>query len=161
VNAMHLTESQLDDYLIGDLAPEAQSHLDACKHCQALLAEAAAPLANFREVTLAWAERRSATLPLVPAAKPSRATARLGWATAFAAALAIGVAVPVMHHAGVSSHPVAATETASTEQIARDNQMLSAIDNELNASTSSAATYGLQTTLTSEPSRTHVTKVQN
>lgn len=159
-SAACLTDEQIDDQLIGDLAPSAAVHLAACELCQARLAAAEAPMVNFREVSLAWAERQSATLPTRPVAT-SRAPHRLAWASAATAVLAIGIAIPVMRerlntpaaptrtdapamaavgHTGMSSvTPVAATP----EQIDRDNQMLEAIERELDAPADSPAAYGL------------------
>jgi hypothetical protein len=105
-NAVHLTEDQIDDALMGDLAAEAKSHLQGCPACAERLAAAEMPLASFKAVSTAWSERRSATLPAVV---PQRAGfgARLGtqgrmagWSAALSAALAVAIAVPVMLHEG-------------------------------------------------------------
>jgi hypothetical protein len=180
--AQHLTEAELDSCLIGDAAPEAAAHLSVCDPCRAALAEMEAPLASFRAVTLAWSERRSATLPLDNLAAARRRAAS-GWrqraavSAGLAAAMAVGVAIPVFHHVRSSepqtqtqtaqSQPVAqptlptdsqanlpapaATETASlkqqespAQQIRRDNQMLRAIDLELDSRMVSPSALGLQ-----------------
>jgi hypothetical protein len=151
----HLTEDQIDDCLIGDLAPEAAAHLEACSPCLTRVARAEEPLASFRAVSLAWSERRSATLPLQASAsaRPNWAR-RLAWGAAAAAAIAIGVAIPAVHHTSETSGQdvsvaasAAAVQVAAPasreEQIARDNQMLKAIDRELDASVESPASFGL------------------
>lgn len=161
MNAMHLTESQLDDLLIGDLAADAAAHLRACDLCQQRASAAEAPFASFREVSLAWAERRSATLPTGPQAVPSSRTPhRLAWAMAATGALAVGLAVPASRHNSVPARePGAASSTladashsgmttvtgisATPEQIAQDNAMLEAIDQALDAPAVSPASYGL------------------
>jgi len=103
-NAVHLTEDQIDDALMGDLAAEAKSHLEGCTACAERLAEAEMPLASFKAVSTAWSERRSATLPaVVPqrAGLGSRLGARgrlAGWSAALSAGLAVAIAVPVMLH---------------------------------------------------------------
>ena len=104
VPAGHLTAQQIDDELMGDLGPPWDRHLAGCDLCGARVSEAAAPLAAFREVTLAWGERRSATLPLRPEAL-HRGMARsasfhpyLAWAASASLALAIGVAIPWVSH---------------------------------------------------------------
>jgi anti-sigma factor RsiW len=164
ISATHLTQDELDSFLVGDPAPEATSHLAGCEPCQAALAELEMPLASFRAVTLAWSERRSATMPLrdLEAAQSRAAAAwrqRFALSAGLAAALAVGVAVPVLHHEATrtdaarnqpSAQGVATTETASAspvdspQQIARDNQMLRAIDQELNSSADNQAALGLQ-----------------
>jgi hypothetical protein len=165
ISARHLNEDELESVLIGDAAPEHTAHLAACEPCKAALAELEAPLAGFRAVTLAWSERRSATMPLrdLQAAQSRAAVAgrkRFALSAGLAAALAIGVAVPVLHYEAThtdaaqslpSAQAAATTETASAaseespqQQIARDNQMLRAIDQELSSSVESPAALGLQ-----------------
>ena len=164
ISARHLNEDELESVLIGDAAPESTAHLAACEPCKAALAELEAPLAGFRAVTLAWSERRSATMPLrdLEAAQSRAAAAwrqRFALSAGLAAVLAIGVALPVLHYEATqsdaarnqhSAQTAATTETASAsseeslQQIARDNQMLRAIDQELNSSVESPAALGLQ-----------------
>jgi hypothetical protein len=94
---MHLTEA--------DLAPAAAAHLAACETCTARLREAQAPIAAFGSLSLAWSERRSATLPAQPA------FARVAWrlpasaAAVCAAAMAIIVALPALHHRADAAAP--------------------------------------------------------
>jgi hypothetical protein len=166
ISATHLTQEELDSYLMGDLAAEPAAHLVGCEPCRAALAELEMPLASFRAVTLAWSERRSATMPLrdLQAAQSRAAAAwrqRFALSAGLAAVLAIGVAIPVLHYEATPSdaarnqpsvQTAATTETASAlseespqqQQIARDNQMLRAIDQELNSSVESPAALGLQ-----------------
>ncbi|MES2392256.1 MAG: hypothetical protein V4555_11490 [Acidobacteriota bacterium] len=157
-STMHLTDDQIDEYLMGDLSAEATAHLDACNPCLTRVAEVEQPLASFRAVSLAWSERRSATLPLQEFApvRP-RWTRRFVWGATAAAALVIGIVVPTLHApaatetnvavAAVAPAPVApvvqVAHISREEQIARDNQMLQAIDRELNASVESPAALGL------------------
>lgn len=108
--AVHLTEDQIDDALMGDLAAKAAAHLAGCSTCAERLAEARMPLASFKAVSTAWSERRSATLPaVVPqrAGLGSRLGSRLGargrlagWSAGLSGALALAIAVPVMLHPG-------------------------------------------------------------
>jgi hypothetical protein len=196
----HLSESQLDDLLIDGAAAlnrEAAAHLAGCAACRERAAAAAAPLAHFRDVSLAWAERRSATLPLRPAQAAPAPAGRAVWAAA-AAALAVAIAFPLLHGpallskasilnsgasaaAGIAAEPSAgavasvpsartyaarvqasrltrSAETAlavtalprltpvsaASNQIARDNRMLAAIDRVLSTPSSPAA-FGLDT----------------
>jgi hypothetical protein len=170
ITAQHLTqdesEDELESVLIGDARPGVHRASGGCEPCQAALAELEMPLASFRAVTLAWSERRSATMPLrdLQAAQSRAAAAwrqRFALSAGLAAALAIGVALPVLHYEATqsdaarnqhSAQTAATTETASAsseespqqQQIARDNQMLRAIDQELSSSVESPAALGLQ-----------------
>ena len=162
---LHLSDDQIDDALIGDLAAEHAAHLAVCDECQIRLTEAGAPIASFNAVSLAWSERRSSTLPLrpVPSTGAGAWLPRATWAATAAAVVAVGVAVPVVRHSiqgkatpqsqqdaaqtlmaatGPVDNPIAARE----EQIARDNQMLENIDRELTPASSYDQEYGLQTT---------------
>jgi hypothetical protein len=104
---MHLSEAQFDDAMIdlADLTPAAAAHLAACEACTARLREAQAPIAAFGSVSLAWSERRSATLPAQPV------FARVAWrlpasaAAVCAAAMAVIVALPALHHRTDASAP--------------------------------------------------------
>jgi hypothetical protein len=158
--ADHLSENQIDEHLIGDLAAPAAAHLAACDLCESRVANAAAPIEAFKAVTVAWSERRSATLPLHQTlARSAKFHPRLAWAAAVAAALAIGAAIPVVTHqqrqetarVEAPSHASAADTSASSgsdniaqDNIARDNQMLKAIDRELDASADSREVLGLR-----------------
>ena len=165
---VHLSEDEIDDQLIGDLAAAPAAHLDACALCTHRVAQAKDPIASFQSLTLAWSERRSATLPV-----PNRSTnrplwqRRAAWVTA-CSALAIGIAftnvgrqaslTPGLHVAQVQPAVPQATAVVSAaavapatsdtaaspaEQISADNQMLQAIDAEIRTVPNSSATLGL------------------
>jgi len=99
----HLTDEQIDDLLIGSLeaaeAAQMREHAAGCEACTARLAELEAPIASFNAVTVAWSERRSATLPVRPAAKRvgARWSMGLAWGSLAAAALLAAV-IPVLRH---------------------------------------------------------------
>jgi len=172
-STQHLTEDQIDDVLIGDLAAEPAAHLAGCDPCQERVAAAQAPIANFKAVSHAWSERRSATLPsAVPQHRSSSWQRYATWAATATAVLVVALVVPMSRHEShtTPATPVATTSAAVTnstptmpvvvaaqpqirtvaaarstvqrpseEQIARDNQMLQAIDMELDASVQSPA----------------------
>jgi hypothetical protein len=107
-NTVHLSEEQIDDQLLGELGSAAAAHLAACVACTARVAEAAEPITDFRDVSMAWSERRSATMPLPVVARDGLLwQRRMGWATT-AFALALGISL-------LSSGHKVATETASLQ----------------------------------------------
>lgn len=175
----HLSDDQLDEVMVSGAAPAAAAHLAACEPCTARLAALEQPIATFRAVSLAWSERRSATMPL---GEPHRHAAgtpawarRAGWAAMAAAALIVAVAVPkhrsapaetarigpataqpaaaagtlpaqaaaVAPSTGVTPSKHSAEELRRQKQIADDNQMLAAIDHELDASQAQLAAFGV------------------
>jgi hypothetical protein len=151
MNSLHLSDSQIDDHLIGDSSPEIQSHLDSCELCAARLHSSLAPIASFETASLAWGERRSATMPMQRfALRELSWHQRLAWSASMAAAIAVGFAVPMATHQARMDRDqafVPSTTVASTvqpeEQIAHDNQMLQAIDDQFAASQDAPAALGL------------------
>jgi hypothetical protein len=160
---LHLTPDQIDDHLIGDLAPIPAAHLAACPLCADRATAAAGPLANFQQVSTAWSERRSATLPIpVPTAQRPVWQRHMAWATA-SLSLAFGVAMINATHqfsfnttpqptptSAVSvqqlpAPPVTASLVSAPQstEISADNHMLRAIDASLDASNDSPAALGL------------------
>ena len=165
---VHLSEDEIDDQLIGDLAAAPAAHLDACALCTHRVTQAKDPISSFQSLTMAWSERQSATLP-VPNRLMKRALwqRRGAWVTA-CSALAIGIAftsvghraflTPGLHAARVqpaapqaaavvpaSAVVLASSDTAASpaEQISADNQMLQAIDAEIQTAPNSPAALGL------------------
>jgi hypothetical protein len=183
VQPTHLTPDQIDDHLIGDLAPAPAAHLASCAECTERLALAAQPLADFESVSRSWSERRSATLPIpeIAAARPFWQS-RMAWAMAsFACVLGIALTnashqamptpeaapsvassaptLPVQAAAHAAFPAIAAhaslTETASLDepaspnadtraQISADDQMLQAVDDEMDTPAENPATLGLE-----------------
>ena len=190
----HITDEQIDDLLIGDLAPQPAAHLATCDLCAARVAHASSTLSSFHDVTLAWSERRSSTLPLPkPTPEIPLLQRQISWiATTFV--LFLGLALLNTTHqlslrsTGVDSiqrpsdspetpaaptlqavsqpdvpsrqafqapstepgtSPVASPSTARPSQISADNQILEAVDNELDASVYTPSAFGI------EPVRTH------
>lgn len=162
--ARHLNEDQVNEAMIGCLSAESEGHLDACALCQERLAMARLPIENFKALTLAWSERRSATMP-VPAHVSLLASLnhrrRLAWGSAVVALLVVTIATPIeLRHAqrreaddAAQAHSVSALgatgvvsgQQSTEEQIARDNQLLNEIDRELNSSHENPADLGLET----------------
>jgi hypothetical protein len=184
----HLDDDQLDAVMIQGASPAAAAHLAACDPCTGRLAAVEQPIASFRAVSLAWSERRSATMPLREE-NFGRATAadsrvrRWGWVAATAAALAVATALtahrsdrpPAVQTA--SNTPPAATsqtklaandarpatpsqppaeERGRQRQIDADNQMLAAIDHELDASQATLASFGVEVSASRTHSRTRL-----
>ena len=113
MSSWHLTEDQIDDVLIGDLAAGPAAHLKQCTQCQARLEAAKAPMASFAAVSMAWSERQSATAPvtLVQAAT-SVGQRRANWVAAATATLLVAVSIPLTMR---EKHtPVVASDTVAS-----------------------------------------------
>jgi hypothetical protein len=168
LTAKHLNDDQLNDALIGDLAAEAAGHLASCTACQQELAAARMPLESFRAVTLAWSERRSATMPVALNGRVlhgSTGSRRLAWGSAITALLALMIAAPFEMHRASAPEQAGSVETAQvqtaqamgatgvvsgqqseidSEQIDSDNQMLGEIDRELDSNRAKSEALAFQ-----------------
>jgi hypothetical protein len=156
----HLTPDQIDDHLIGDLAPAPAAHLAACSLCAQRVAAEASPLASFQQVSTAWSDRRSATLPIpVPTSQRPVWQRHMAWASA-SLSLAFGIAfinathqfsfdtTPQPTPTAARLAPVLPPATApalpnTAAQVSADNHMLQAIDASLDPSNDSPAALGL------------------
>jgi hypothetical protein len=115
----HLTPDQIDDHLIGDLAAAPSAHLAACSLCAERLALAGSPIASFQNVSTAWSERRSATLPIpVPTQQRPLWQRHMAWATA-SLSLAFGIAfINASHQFSLqSTHPQSAPPPSVAAQL--------------------------------------------
>jgi hypothetical protein len=173
IAAGHLTVDQIDDQLIGDLAPAPAAHLAACSLCAERVSTAASPIADFQNVSTAWSERRSATLP-IPVPSPQRPLwqRHTAWATA-RLTLAFGIAFINSSHqfslltvappparsvvasqtvaprilasqAPALAEPASLAATPRTTQVSADNHMLRAIDASFDPTADSPAALGLR-----------------
>jgi len=109
IHLVHLSDDQILNTLYGDVSAGVAAHLANCSVCSRRVAEAEAPIASFKAMTLAWSERRSATLPLQPLTAPPLAWHRRAIMAATAtAALLLGISVPLARHEAPSAPAVTA-----------------------------------------------------
>ena len=116
IHLVHLSEDQILNVLSGDVSTGVAAHLANCSICARRVAEFEAPIASFKAMTLAWSERRSATLPLEPVNQPPMAWYRRAVIAATATtALLVGISVPLIRNAGTSAPPAtSASQTTAT-----------------------------------------------
>lgn len=113
MNTLHLNEEQLDDILLGEADPTVLAHCEVCTTCAARVNEMRDAITSFTTLTLAWSERRSATLPAPPMTDGSLWRRKLNWALG-AAVLVVGVMVlPLTMR--TSSHPPTITASNKAE----------------------------------------------
>ena len=114
IHLVHLSDDQIFSTLSGDVSAGVAAHLANCSVCSRRVAEAEAPIASFKALTLAWSERRSATLPLQPPAAPPLAWHRRAVMAATAtAALLVGISVPLARNEAPSAPVVTSHATAT------------------------------------------------
>lgn len=163
----HLQEEQINEALMGCLAEDASVHLAWCAVCQQQVAAVRLPIESFKTLSLAWSERRSATMPTELPVSLLTGVARrrrVAWGATASALLTVMIALPVglrysgrvaagkatavlstdsaMGATGVVSGEQAGQQSTD-EQISRDNQLLNEIEHEVNSSSVDPATLGL------------------
>ena len=194
----HLTDDQIDDLLIGDLAPEPAAHLAACDLCIARVAQASEPLASFDSVSLAWSQRRSSTLPLPDRSRQIPLLLRqISWVpTTFVFVLGLALLntthqltlrtselqpsqirynspdptqasarpnspAPQAFEASIPHTQPTTAATPRPAQISADNQILEAVDDELDASMYNPAALGIESVSTQDTPSPTITTLQD
>jgi hypothetical protein len=149
----HLTDEQLTDYLSGASLPAIDNHLAACGVCRQEIASMRASFQVFHHASMEWSER----IRNAPGSRPSmrRGATSWNWAAVWAVAcVAVIVAVLLFgvlrrpakpsQFAGVSGAASAASSVSDTAELSQDNQLLAAIDKELDsADLSPQKMYGI------------------
>jgi hypothetical protein len=141
----HLTDEQLTDYLSGASLPAIDDHLAACGVCRQEIASMRSSFQVFHHASMEWSERMQ-NAPSVRRAAPS-----WNWATVWAVACVAVIAAVLLFcvlsrpmKTGVRSAASAASSDSDTAELSRDNQLLAAIDKELDsADLSPQKMYGI------------------
>lgn len=167
--AQHLTDSEFSDLLLGSIPASVSAHLESCPQCAEEARSVSGAILSFERESRAWAERRAAALPalVAPGSRGSSWLGMPGFGVAWQAAAALtlvcagaGIGYQVQHRAET---PVAVASVSSGESSARevslstlkaDNDLLSAIDGELQAeATPPPSVYGIDLSQPSPQSR--------
>jgi len=144
----HLGEEEFADYLLGLSTAAVHAHLLECGECREEMESFGASLASFNQSSLAWSREQAAAQQIHIEAQAGTRKRKpqfvwqAGWAVAAAAVLVLAMALMHGHagHSTVASNetaPVAAvavapvSDSAESNEIAEDNQMMAAIDAEI------------------------------
>ena len=149
----HLTDEQVTDYLSGASLPAIEDHLAACGVCRQEIASMRASFQNFHHASMEWSERMQNAAGST--ARARRGAATWNWAAVWAVACAAMIAAVLLfgvlrrpvkpsRFAGVSSAVSGAGSDSDTAELSQDNQLLAAIDKELDsADLSPQKMYGI------------------
>ena len=149
----HLTDEQLTDYLSGTSLPAIDDHVAACGVCRKEIASMRASFQVFDHASMEWSERMQNAAGSKPGVR--RAAPSWNWAAVWAVAcVAVIVAVLLFGvlrrpaetspSVGVSSAATAGSSDSDTAELNQDNQLLAAIDKELDsADLSPQKMYGI------------------
>ena len=149
----HLSETQIDDCIIGDLATAPTAHLATCSACADRVAAATSSLTSFQTLSTTWSERLSAALP-TPVPTPRKPLWQRHMALA-APCLVLVVGLTAIRSTYVTNsssqiqpNPLTETATAADDShhnsVSADDQMLNAIDADLTPDSDSPADLGLR-----------------
>jgi hypothetical protein len=138
----HLTEDELDEVLMDVAAVGVKAHASGCSLCRDRLSAFEAQINVFNHASLAWSAARSNTISRnLPTHKPAfRLTPKTIWSLAGAAGMALLFGAMVTVQRG--SLPVASDgnkasivihQPHSAIELERDNEMMAAIDSEMNS----------------------------
>jgi len=138
----HLSDEQVADYLSGVSPPATASHLAHCAECRDEIDRMRVSISSFNQASMAWSEKatmaRSEALAAFDAKPRSLRSAR-AWHGIVGVACALVVACVLLF---VFRRPAKVMEVEkdrapyvgdSTAEIERDNQLLGAIDGELDS----------------------------
>ena len=144
----HLTDEQLTDYLSGVSLPAIDDHLAACEACRQEIASMRASFRVFHHATMEWSEHRqnaAGSGPRLRRAAPYWRPAAV-WAAAcvIAVALLFGLLRRPVKTSPFAGGNVPAAGDVNTAELSQDNQLLAAIDKELDsADLSPQKMYGI------------------
>jgi anti-sigma factor RsiW len=166
---IHLTQSELDEALLGMAPQDCMAHLKDCVACNAHLAEFKSTLTSFNQAASAWSEAKSNALTrdLNQHCTPFRITARAAWSCASILVLAAAATLGFGLHERSTQITPAQAETASSEassqrEIASDDAMLRQIDSAIDtAEPSPEDLYGIQSASTAPHQNFNRTQVKD
>jgi hypothetical protein len=136
MTGQHLTNQQFTDLLIGDCSLNVRRHVDACPQCQEEFKQVQSAIDGFGAAGLEWAEQRA---PLAISASSQLFSQCRSLGTWAAAALLAAAVLFEVHQGWIVPTPAAdnvannvATEVVeSTSDVADDNRLMMAIDQEI------------------------------
>lgn len=154
----HLSDTEFTDLLLGSIPPTVTAHLESCATCAEEARRVSSSILSFERDSRLWAEHRAAAQPalVTPTGQGSWLHVPgfgLAWQAAAALTVVcagIGIGYQVQHRteapetiASISAPQAFAHVSPST--LKADNDLLSAIDGELQAAaTPPASVFGLQ-----------------
>jgi hypothetical protein len=132
MTSQHLTSQQFTDLLIGDCSLEVRRHVDTCQQCQDECKQVQSAIDGFGAAGLEWAEQRT---PMSISASSQLFLQCRSLGTWAAAALLAAAVLFEVHQGWIVPTAVANNVTnqavESTSDVADDNRLMMAIDQEI------------------------------
>jgi hypothetical protein len=124
----HLTDEQLAEHLAGRSSRPGEDHLAACAACRAELDSMRASLRVFNQASLEWADHQPRTYRPAPSWRPA-----MVWAALCVAVLSVVLLAGLLRHQNQIRMAAASGADNTTAELEQDNDLLSAIDKELDS----------------------------
>jgi hypothetical protein len=139
----HLTDEQLAGHLAGQSSQASDNHLDACSVCRAELDSMRASLRVFNQASLEWAEHQPRVHRPAPSWRPA-----MVWAALCVAVLTVILFAGLLHHPQPVRMAASSAGDNNTAELKQDNELLAAIDKELDSTQlSPTKMYGITDSL--------------
>jgi hypothetical protein len=131
----HLTDEQFASILAGDRSDmRVRLHVESCTKCQRELTSLGAAICDLNHASLRWAEERAARIE-VPSRWVLNWNTMPGWGATLAGVLIFGVAIGAHmqgnQQSAVVDRPAHTLAAPSDDEVAKDNNLMLSIDNEL------------------------------
>jgi hypothetical protein len=147
----HLTDEQLTDHLSGVSLPAVNDHLAACEACRQEAASMRASFQVFHDASMEWSERRQHAAGSTPRLRRAVPAWRPATVLAVACVALVAILLFGLLRRPVKTSPftggnvaVPAASDGNTAELSQDNQLLAAIDKELDsADLSPRKMYGI------------------
>jgi hypothetical protein len=135
MNFQHLTDEQFANILAGDHSDlRARVHVESCAECQRELTSLGAAVTDLNHLSLRWAEQRAVQVE-IPSRWVLNWNSMPGWGATLAGVLIFGVALgahmQISQQSAVVNRPAHALAAPSDAEVAKDNNLMLSIDNEL------------------------------
>jgi hypothetical protein len=135
MNFGHLTDEQFGNILAGDHSDlRVRLHVESCAKCQRELTSLGAAVGDLNYASLRWAEQRAVRIE-VPSRWVLNWNSMPGWGATLAGVLIFGVALgahmQVNQQNAVVAQPSHTLSAPSDDELAKDNNLMNSIDNEL------------------------------
>jgi hypothetical protein len=138
----HLTDEQLAERLAGNTSTASEDHLASCAACRAEIDRMRASLRVFHQASLEWAEHRPRAYRPAPSWRPA-----VVW-VALCLALLAAVLFTGLLHRPQQVQIASSGSKSTTAELQQDNELLSAIDKELDSTQlSPQKMYGISDSL--------------
>jgi hypothetical protein len=131
MTGQHLTDEQFTELLLGEYCIEASRHMEMCAECRSEFERVQTSIEDFGTLGLLWAQQRPAPRVCTPWLRGWHAVGTRTAAAVLLAAVLFGTYQEKRMEPPVADSAATATPACSESEVADDNRLMMAIDNEI------------------------------